>query len=349
MNDEIKYEDKRCQRFNQSIDVDGEIQIAGFSSLPSRILFEMDIEAYKEAFNEFIDQEYEELKEVVYKDYPSCIAFNLRLSEKGQDASDPVRKLLHLKDIWESIVFVINAIVWAEVRFKNINLKTTRVLVSTGSGGNPVYENFSQKRLLTDAIKTKIQNVKSIINHSITNNLNLKCEQIEIDLLDELMELQDIRNDISHHQIPSNEQAIEELKLVTPLFKEMLVKTNFLEDCKILRFESFSAKCKCESFNGHSLNKEFDDFDFGTSQTYVIGLGQEQLFLKWDNEIYSLSPFLHYEKDTLGFESFMCFYKGKKDSKFWYEPVKIRKERVFDHLQTRFDSEKDAIINLIAP
>ncbi len=349
MPEPIQYDDAKCLRFNESLDEQGEFPIAGVSFLPSRILFEMDIVAYEEAFNEFKEQEFEALKDTVYNQYPSCIAYNFRLSEKGEGASDPVRKLLHLKDTWESIVFILYAIVWGEIRHKSIDLRTAQVFISNGPTGDPVYGNFNTNKLLTDALKIKIQNLKAIVTFAKANNLGLKCEAIENELLDKLLELQDIRNDISHHTAPTKEEAEEELRQVIPLFKEMLVLTEFLEDCKVLRFESFAAKCRCEEFNGHFLNKEFDDFNFNTDQPYVLGLGQEQLFLKWGNEVFSLSPFLHFHKDGVGRESYLSFFKRKKEGKYWFEPITKRDEISFDHLQARFDAEQALLVSLTVP
>lgn len=345
----INYEDKICQRFNSSLDEEGQITIAGFSAMPSRILFEMDYEAYKQELLDFKEQEFEELKNVIYNSFPSCIAYNFRLSEKGEGAGDPIRKLLHLKDTWESIVFVLYAIVWGEIRSKSINLKACQVFKQFDTLNNPIYESFNSKRLLSDAIKIKIQNIKAIVAFSKTNNLNLKCEIISEELLDKLLELQDIRNDISHHAAPTREQAIEELKLVIPLFQEMLVESSFLEDVRILRFESYSSKCKCEVFNGHSLNKEFEELDFGLNQAQVIGFGNDKLFTEWQGSVFSLSPFLHFDKDNTGHESYLSFFKGKKEGKYWFEPVKVRTEKSFEHLTALFESEKDALLNLIVP
>jgi len=349
------YNDAKYQRFNESLDEDcrieanGHVKVGGTQFQPSRILYDMEPIGYTEAYQDFLNSEYERIKEVVFNQFPSCIAYNFRLSEKGEGASDPVRKLLHLKDTWESIVFVLYAIVWGEIRHKNIDLKAVQVFVSPGVNGNPVYESFNTRKLLTDALKTKIQNIKAVIDYSRAIGLSLQCEAIETDLLDKLLALQDIRNDISHHNAPTREEAEAELLAVVPLFKEMLMLTEFLAECKILRFESFAVKCKCEEFNGHYLNKEFDDFDFAAQQSYILGLGQEQLFLKWHNEIYSISPFLHFHKDGVGRESYISFYKSKRESKFWFEPITKREEISFDHLQARFDAEQAILINLIVP
>jgi len=351
----LPYNDAQYQRFNESLDEDcsieanGQVKVGGTQFQPSRILYEMEPIGYTEAYQDFLNSEYDRIKEVVFNQYPSCIAYNFRLSEKGEGASDPIRKLLHLKDTWESIVFVLYSIVWGEIRHKAIDLKAAQVFVSMGANGNPVYEPFNTRKLLSDAIKAKIQNLKAVIEHSKVNGLGLKCEEIELDLLDKLLALQDIRNDISHHNTPTREEAEAELLQVIPLFKEMLMMTEFLAECKILRFESFANSCRCEEYNGHFLNKEYDNFDFGTSQPYVLGLGQEQLFLKWETDLFSLSPFLHFHTVVGSRESYLSLYKFKRDSRYWFEPVARREEVSFDPLQTRFDAEQAVLINLIVP
>ena len=350
MSDELQYDDQRCQRVNESLDEEGEVIIANIPFQRSRILFELANPTYKDAYNEFLEQEFDDLKQSVFDHYPACIAYNFRLSERGQGADDPVRKLLHLKDTWESVVFVLYALVLGEVRHKGIDLKAAQHFVSLDPGGNPRYAHFNTDKILSDAIKQKIQNIKGIILHGKTNGLGFKFEEIDESLCDDLLRLQDIRNDISHHTAPTREQAESELQQVSPIFREMLTKTRFLENCKILRFESFSSSCRCETFNGHSLNREYENSNLTEAQReYVIGLGQEQLFVVWNAECFSLSPFLHFVRDATGHESYVCFFKGRKQGKYWYEPVKIRTERAFDALQTRFEAEKNAIIGLMVP
>ena len=350
MSDELQYDDQRCQPFNESLDEDGNVVIANIQFQRSRILFELANQTYNDAFNEFLDQEFDDLKQSVFDYYPACIAYNYRLSERGEGADDPVRKLLHLKDTWESIVFVLYALVMGEVLHRGIDLKTVQHFVSLDPDGNERFANFNTAKILSDAIKQKLQNIKGIILHGKVNNLGFKFEEIDESLCDDLLRLQDIRNDISHHTTPTREQAEIELQQVLPIFREMLTKTRFLENCRILRFESFSSSCRCETFNGHALNREYENLILNeTQKAYVIGLGQEQLFVVWDQECFRLSPFLHFVKDATGHESYLCFFKGKKQGKYWYEPIKIRDEMTFDTLNARFEAEKDAIIGLVVP
>jgi len=350
MSDELQYDDQRYQRFNESLDEEGDVAIANIPFQRSRILFELANATYKDAYNDFLEQNFDDLKQTVFQYYPACIAYNYRLSERGEGADDPVRKLLHLKDTWESIVFVLYALVMGEIRHKAIGLKNAQHFVALGPDGNPHYAHFNTDKILSDALKQKIQNIRGIILHGKANSLGFKFEEIDESLCDDLLSLQDIRNDISHHTSPTREQAESELQQVLPIFSEMLTKTRFLENCKILRFESFSSTCRCETFNGHALNREYENPSLTEPQMgYIIGLGREQLFAVWDAECFSLSPFLHFDRDTTGHESYLCFFKGKKRGKYWYEPVKIRTEKTFDGLQGRFEAEKDTIIGLVVP
>lgn len=350
MSSGINYNDPKFQRFNESLDQEGDIEIAGLSLSPSRVLFEMDPAYYEFAYNDFYQQEFDVLKQVVFDSFPACIAYNFRLSEKGEGSSDPVRKLLYLKDTWEAIIFVLYALVMGEIRYRGVGLKAVQVFSHHDVSGNPHFVNLNSERILSDALKQKIQNMKAIFRFCKANGLGFKLEEIDETLLDDLLQLQDIRNDISHHAAPTREQAEVELAQITPILQEMLTKTRFLQSCQILRFDTFSSRCRCETFNGHSLNREYNELSLSTAQTgYIVGLGQEQLFVRWDAECFSLSPFLHFERDTTGHESYVCFYKKKRDSKYWYEPVKLRAERSYDHLQSRFLAEKDALVGLLVP
>ena len=111
MSNSFKYEDEECKRFNDSLDEEGSVDIAGIAFQRSRILYELASNTYFDAYNEFQEQEFEDLKQTVFDSYPACVAYNFRLSERGEGANDPVRKLLHLKDSWEAIVFVLYALV----------------------------------------------------------------------------------------------------------------------------------------------------------------------------------------------------------------------------------------------
>jgi hypothetical protein len=342
---ELKYSDN--PDFNQSIDDDfDEIKIYNESFLPSYILFELKREAYRIALTDFYEHQFEELQQLVFDSFPAMIAYNYRLSVRGPGANDPVKRFLHLKDTWEGAINIINALAFGEVRAKNINLKTAVVYHS----GNPNLH-FNSKVIRTDELKQRLENIRAIVRFSKDNSLGLLAEQISLSGLDYLYELQDNRNQFSHTATPTKEQAEEELKAVQPLFEKLLKELHFLENINIIRFDSFSDHCRFETFKGHALNKDYDEkINVAPDRLgYILTSPGEIIFAQWGGEIFSLSPFLHFLNDTTGHETYLCFYKGKKEGKYIYEPIKVRTETFFDSCHARFDAEYAELVGLLVP
>jgi hypothetical protein len=341
---ELEYSDNLD--FNQSISDDiGEIDILGEKFSPSLILFEYKKEIYRIALTEFKERQFEELQQLVFESYPALIAYNYRLSVRGPGANDPVKKFLHLKDAWEGAINILNALAFGEIRAKIINLTTANVYHSS----NPNLH-FKAGVIRTNQLKQRLENIKAIVSFSQTSSLGLKSEHISIRALDNLYELQDNRNHFSHTSTPTKEQAEEELKIVQPLFEKVLDELSFLENVNIVRFESFTTICRFETFKGHYLNKEYEDIDISPAKlSYVMTNPGEVIFAQWEDDVFSLSPFLHFVNDDTGHETYLCFYKGKKDYKYWYEPIKTRSEVIFDSVHDQFDLAMQELYNLMVP
>lgn len=341
---DLIYEDN--DEFNQSIDDnEGIITILNIPFRASEIFYTLQKETYRIALTDFKNQQAEELKQLAFNVLPDCIAYNYWLSQRGPNSNNPIAKFLHLKDSWESVIFTLNALVWGEVRAKRIELKTADVYHS----GQP-NQRFNANILMSDALKQILENIKAVVNYSNLNDLDLKCGNfISDELIEALYELQGNRNNFSHTATPTKEQADEELKLVNPLFKTVLKNLRFFEDISILRFDSFTTSCRFQTFKAHSLNREFDDTIEvqPLQQVYIMNNPGEVIFAKWDDDVFSLSPFMHYLNDLTGHETYLCVYKEKREGKFWYEPIKIRENICYDALQARFNAEKIELQNLI--
>ncbi len=344
--EELRYEDH--EDFNLDLDEsENPVEILGATFRPSEVLFNMQRETYRIALTDFYDRQIEELKQFAFKELPDSIAYNYWLSERGPGSGNPISKFLHLKDSWEAVIFVLNALVWGEVRAKSVDLKTADVYHS----GQPNLK-FNSRILLTDELKQILENIKAVVNYSNANGLNLKCGYfIKIELIESLYDLQNNRNHFSHTSTPTREQAEAELNIVIPLFRKVLKNIRFFENVSILRFESFDSRYHFQIFKAYSLQRESNHNVSVQPErlTYVMTNPGEVIFAKWDEDLFSLSPFMHYQHDDTGHETYLSVYKGKRDSKFWYEPVKVRNNVCYDSLQSRFDAEKVELQNLIVP
>lgn len=341
----IEYE--KYSDFNQSLDEDGDILIGSLSFRRSEVLFQMDISAYLESANKYEETQFEELEDVIFKSLPSCIAYNYRLSEKGAGSNNPIQKLLHLRDTWESVIFILYALLWGEIRFRRIDLKAAKYF----NGANEL--SFNTKVVFSDALKQKLETMRAIIKFTQDEGIDTKCSlYISFELIQFLNQLQNIRNDISHHATPTIEQAEADLQHVLPIFRQMLQKIEFLKDCMIVKFEEYrNNKARFQTFNGHSLNREFESYSINsTTLSYIFTDSPnptDNILVKWEDELFSISPFLHFIHDQSGHESYLCFFKGRKESKYWFEPTKLRTEIAFDTLHAKYDLEKANIHSLI--
>ena len=344
--EDLRYEEH--EDFNLDLDEsENSVEILGTPFRPSEVLFNMQKETYRIALTDFYNRQIEDLKQFAFKELPDSIAYNYWLSERGPNSGNPIAKFLHLKDSWEAVIFVLNALVWGEVREKGINLKSADVYHSGQANLR-----FNSRVLLTDELKQILENIKAVVNFSNTKGLNLKCGNfITIELIETLYELQNNRNHFSHTSTPTKEQAEAELNIVIPLFRKVLKNIRFFENISVLRFESFDSKCHFQIFKAYSLHRESDhDVEIQAEKlTYVMTNPCEVIFAKWDEDLFSLSPFMHYQHDSTGHETYLSVYKGKRESKFWYEPVKVRNNICYDPLQARFDAEKVELQNLIVP
>src|SRR5262249_11175508 len=114
-----------CPQYNQWLD-DRYAQeyklldIFGYQPRPSFVLFNLSKDTYQAAFDDFRRQREEEVKELVFSDYPSPIAHYFYRFENGYE--NELQRLHFLRDTWEAIVEVLHAAAVAECRFRRISL-----------------------------------------------------------------------------------------------------------------------------------------------------------------------------------------------------------------------------------
>lgn len=338
----INYDDEKYRNFNDSLDEEGPVTIAGIDFQPSRILYELAEETYKEAFWDFDEQTYTSNKQLLVDTFPSIIAYPYRLSEKGHDAHNPMNKLLLLKDTWEGIVYFLYALVMGEIRYRKLDLTSVRLLQ-----GESLIKVNSDK-LLSYRLSEKLNIINAILIYSRKNQLGLMTEVISEELILLLIDLVSIRADFSHSATPTSAEAIQMLEKTEPLIRELITKIQWISECQILRFESLTSVCRCQVFKGHTLNSEFETVNINPEDiSTILNFGNDQLFIHWRGIYFSLSPFLHYLSSENGRESYICFYKDRKSGSFWYEVISNRKDIKFPDKQADFEAEKNELISIL--
>src|SRR6266850_2169749 len=142
-----------CPQYNDWVDEQyaeqsGTLDILGFQPRPSFVLFNLSQDTYQAAFDDFRRQREEELKEIVFAEFPSPIAHYFYRFENGYE--NELQRLHFLRDTWEAIVDLLHATVVAECRFRQVPL-TDPILFS---------------HLLSDSMAQRLLNTERIVSHA---------------------------------------------------------------------------------------------------------------------------------------------------------------------------------------
>src|SRR6266540_7327237 len=175
-----------CPQYNDWLDEryaeqSGTLAILSFQPRPSFVLFSLSQDTYQAAFADFQQQREEELREIVFNEFPSPIAYYFYRFENGYE--NELQRLHLLRDTWEAITDILHAMAIAECRFNGLSL------------AGPIA--FSH--LLSDSVAQRLLNIERIIGHAMSQGTTLNVSRIaSIATLGTMRNLNQSRNAFSH-------------------------------------------------------------------------------------------------------------------------------------------------------
>ncbi|MBN1932523.1 MAG: hypothetical protein JW786_13050 [Desulfobacterales bacterium] len=296
-----KYRDE----FNETLDEGGEISIGlNFSRFPSQILFEMDEVAYNEQLTEYVDQKKAEYSETVYQYFPAPIAYFLYQTNHSFD--NEIHRLHLLRSTWESIIYILYALILGEINSNNFSLSLVRIF-------NNQRIRVDHSGLLNDRLGYKIEFMRKVVDYDQQNHNTLFLSLVlNADIFDNLEELNQERNLFSHIAALSNPEAQIRFDELYPKVMDLLFELDFLENVSLLRFLSntgAATSVRFNRFNGHSLQRQnYDKIFLPTEITPLLPILNDQLILfELNNIIINCSPFIHFTFE--GAHLKLCYFK----------------------------------------
>jgi len=280
--------------FNDYLDSKySEIRIENFTSLASSILFEMDNAAYVDAYNAYLAEQKEELPEKVMQRFPAPVAFYFERALHGYENNN--QRLHLLRSTWESLIYILYAIVIGEIIDKRLNLSTLRIFTNAKiklNGGNG---------LLSDKLGYKLEVIEKVLKYNILNTSNLITgEIIPISVIEKLRELNIDRNSFSHIAALEESQAEEIYNLLMPKVIDLLFELKKLEFISLIQYKSTQNNInniRFWKFDGYSLKKKNHDLtvDNDFISKNIDNISEYRLFCEFigTNQIICLSPFAY--------------------------------------------------------
>ena len=252
---------------------------------------------------------------------------NFHRFEYGFDNSN--QRLEILRDVWESLIRLLFAIVVGEFICSNISM---------------VEANISRNHIFSDKLHDKLMVIKKLVELASIKEFPFSfLSIIDIDVVNKLEELNKVRNLFSHISALSEDQArqmiIDHLDHVLAILKQLENLSNITIIRCIGQYDSnqsHSFNIRCERFKGFAINRDIRTLTVQPEQLskYIPYFNSNNVLVKIEESIFSVSPFLSFIRD--GHHTKLCFYikKGgtEPNRKFTYEIIAesrgIEKEEV---------------------
>jgi hypothetical protein len=290
-------------RFNEWIDqnhdgyvIEGDTYF--FSRPASEILFEMDPVSYNAALETFQEVQVEDLKSSIYDSYPLPIAYSLYRAYRG---SENLHQQLHfLRDTWESLIFLLYAFVVGEARLMGVPLSNSGLRMDD---------------LRSDRLSTKLSVIGQVLEAAQEYEIDLRCQSlVSEETVDRIRRLNRVRNGFSHRAALSEQQARDLFIEYSPEVLSVLGEIDSLDSLILMRYAEHGQgihDIRCEVFRGSRRVREFDNIPIGAEILLEIEyhLNPENILLKNQDRIYSLSPFVHFRESAAGHQTDLCLYK----------------------------------------
>jgi hypothetical protein len=274
----------------------GTLSILSFQPRPSLVLFTLSQDTYQAAFDDFQLQRQEDLKQLVFEEFPSPIAHYFYRFENGYE--NELQRLHLLRDTWEALVDVLHALAIAEIRFKRLSLPDSML--------------FSH--LLTESVAQRLLNVERIIGHAFEQGVPLRISKIvTIATLATMRELNQTRNGFSHSAAQSELQARTWIGECYEDVVEVLDDLRELANVEIFRYigQVDGSTLRCEVFNGHGFTRTIRNVALEANQILesqqYFQLGQ--VLFSYEEGIFGLRPLVYYREDASGHATKLCMFR----------------------------------------
>jgi hypothetical protein len=234
-----------CPQYNEWIDAQyaeqsDTMDILGFQPRPSFVLYSLSQDTYQASFADFQSQRQEELKQTVFDEFPSPIAYYFYRFENGYE--NELQRFHLLRDTWEALVDVLHGIAVGECRFRQL----------------PLHDPMAFQHLLSDSVAQRLLNVERIINEANAQGISLGISRIvTTTMLATMRELNQNRNAFSHSAAQSEVQARAWIGECHEDVIDVLDDLRDLADIDVLRYlgQVDAGTLRCEAFKGHGFTK----------------------------------------------------------------------------------------------
>jgi hypothetical protein len=318
MSEDTKIEFIDNPDFNRWLEENYQVRIEEYEYPASEVLYNTNYEDYVEALNRYIADPRIELSRIEEK-FPLPIAYYFY--QANNNYQNDHHRLDLLKSCWESIVFLLFGLVVAEARHKKLPIKEIGI---------------AWKTFWSDKLFDKLTIIENIIDFTSKNGISFECSTIvPVATLTIIKTLNQERNGFAHSAARTALQQQQLYQTLCPLLENVLKQLIGLENVTILRYYSSETPLipRCEIFNGNSIEGRKEGVIL-KRESYIEILDHwnaNAIFARINNQVFCLSPFIHFVQEPHETNAVLCFYKKKRPGgKYLFEVVSKAQDKEFD-------------------
>ncbi len=317
MSDEKKIALTDNPDFNKWLEENYPVEIEKYEFLSGDVLYQMSYESYLEALARYAKDPKIELSRIE-ENFPSPIAYYFYQAENNYQNNH--HRLDLLKSCWESIVFVLFGLVVGEARHRGLSLKELGIKWDT---------------YWSDRLFDKLTIIENILDYTTKSGITFNCATIvSIETLILIKKLNQERNGFAHASAKTSAQQKALYNELYPQLEIVLKQLIRLEEVTLLRYHDSETPLypRCEIFRGNSMDgrKEIAPLRKDNYIEILDHFNQGSVFAKVIDEVFCVSPFIHYFQEAHEPNALMCFYKKATSGKYLYEVVSKSLNKEFD-------------------
>jgi len=318
--------------FNRWLEENYQVTIEEYEYPSSRVLYNTKYEDYIEALGRYNADPKIEFSRIEDK-FPSPIAYYFY--QANNNYQNEHHRLDLLKSCWESIVFLLFGLVVAEARHKKLHIKDIGI---------------TWKTFWSDRLFDKLTIIENIIDYTTKNGIAFECARlIPITTLADIKTLNQERNGFAHAAARTAAQQKELYEVLSPLLEDVLKQLIGLENVIILRYHSCETPLvpRCEIFNGSSIEGRKEGIVL-KKERYIEILDHwnpSSIFAMINDQVFCLSPFIHFSQDAHETNAVLCFYKKERNGKYLFEVVSKAQDKEFE--KSCFSAMEDQLRGLV--
>jgi hypothetical protein len=291
---------ERDARFDEDLDAEGAIEVAGSLFAPSEVLARLDPLAYGTARDLFRKARRADAPQIATQEYPYPIAHCTFRFLRGWETQN--KRAQFLKDTWEALIAVVFALALAELR--SVGQKVT---VKTDKVRN--FRRHLDSWNIRDHLEVLAVTARSPVSLPFFHALG--GEQI----VEGLIALNQRRHESLAHLGTLNETRSRELvDELWPDVVSILDAASPLGDLELIRYVGPTEPRgyhRLEVFRGHASTQTFDDRKLASLQAAALASrSRTELFAMLRDQVLPLSPMLRW-REARGSQSDIGFFKKR--------------------------------------